>query len=89
MYQLEVTVRPGGQAVSTPVRESAVYDHLRLRRVKDTRFSVQVVSEDTFLLRTNHRPLADTLGKALSRRDFIVGQVVDTDFLPRRRRVMA
>jgi hypothetical protein len=89
MYQLEVTVRSGSRAVSTPVRESAVRDHLCLRRVKDMRFTVEVVSNDTFILKTNHRPLAETLEKALQRRDFIIGQIVDTDFLPRRRRALA
>ena len=89
MYQLEVAVRSGSRAMSTPVRESAVRDYLRLRRVKDTRFTVRVVSSDTFVLQTSHRPLAETLGMALHRREFIVGSVVDTEFLPRRRRALA
>lgn len=88
MYRLEVTVRRGSRAISTPVRESAVRDYLYLHGVNDVRFSVQIVSANTFVLQSSYRPLMGVIARSLLRHDFIVGQVQDMEFLPRRHRVM-
>lgn len=89
MYQLEVSVRQVSRAIDAPLCERTIRAYIHRRGVNDTRFMVQVVSSNTFVLKAARRPLIETLSKALPRGEFIVGRIEDTDFLPTRRRVLA
>lgn len=87
MFQFEVTIKPANRVVSTPVRPIDVESYVLQQGVRDRRFRVERISDDTVRVSSASKAHLACIKRVLDQRIFNCTSVEDSDFARRRQRV--
>lgn len=87
MFQFEVTIKPANRLVTLPVRSIDVESHVLQQGVRDRRFRVELVSDDTVRISSVSKAHLSCIKRVLDQRIFNCTPIEDTDFSRRRQRV--
>lgn len=87
MFQFEVTIKPANRIVSIPVRPIDVESHILQQGVRDRRFQVERLSDDTVRISSVSKSHLACIKRVLDQRIFNCTSVEDSDFARRRQRV--
>ena len=87
MFQFEVTIKPVNRIVLTPVRPIDVESHILQQGVRDRRFQVERLSDDTVLVSSASKSHLACIKRVLDQRIFNCTPIEDTDFARRRQRI--